>query len=95
VDELRTNGYWRGLCGKILGAGVVAERSGGNGFGLPLVCAGVFFGAFSWVCGFTWVVGRLKTFGGQKWLRWIDFGGGVLLLAFALGAIWRLAASTL
>ncbi len=75
--------------------GAVGEQSGKNGSGLPVVCAGVFLGAFSWVCGFTWLAGHLKTFGGQRWLRWIDFTGGLLLLAFALGAIWRLAASTL
>jgi threonine/homoserine/homoserine lactone efflux protein len=75
--------------------GAVGEAARDSRAGLPMVCAGVFLGAFSWVCGFTWVVGHLKTFGGQRWLRWIDFAGGVLLLAFALGAIWRLAASTL
>jgi len=75
--------------------GAVGEQSGKNGLGLPVVCAGVFLGAFSWVCCFTWLVGHLKTFGGQRWLRWIDLTGGLLLLAFALGAIWRLAASTL
>lgn len=75
--------------------GAVGEQSGKNGLGLPVMCAGVFLGAFSWVCAFTWLVGHLKTFGGQRWLRWIDFAGGLLLLAFALGAIWRLAASTL
>jgi len=73
--------------------GAVGSQSGGKSFGLPLVCGGVFLGAFSWVCGFTWLVGHLKSFGGQRWLRWIDFAGGLLLLAFALGAIWRVAAS--
>jgi L-lysine exporter family protein LysE/ArgO len=75
--------------------GAVGDQSHGSGIGLPVVCAGVFLGAFSWVCGFTWLVGHLKTFGGQRWLRWIDLAGGVLLLAFALGAIWRWAAPTL
>lgn len=75
--------------------GAVGDKSQGSGIGLPLVCAGVFLGAFSWVCGFTWLVGHLKTFGGQRWLRWIDLAGGVLLLAFALGAIWSLKPSTL
>jgi L-lysine exporter family protein LysE/ArgO len=62
---------------------------------LPIVCAGVFTGAFAWVCAFTALVGRLHKFGGQRWLGWIDIGGGLMLLAFALRAIWRLAASTL
>jgi L-lysine exporter family protein LysE/ArgO len=62
---------------------------------LPIVCAGVFLGAFAWVCAFTALVGRLHKFGGQRWLGWIDIGGGLMLLAFALRAIWRFAASTL
>ena len=67
----------------------------GARWALPVVCAGVFVGAFSWVCGFTWFVGRLRNFGGQRWLRWIDLGGGLMLLAFAVRAIWRVAGSSL
>jgi threonine/homoserine/homoserine lactone efflux protein len=85
-----TLGFWF-----IAVPGAVGSQSSGKSFGLPLVCGGVFLGAFSWVCGFTWLVGHLKTFGGQRWLRWIDFAGGLLLLAFALGAIWRVAVSAL
>jgi len=62
---------------------------------LPLVCAGVFFGAFAWVCIFTGLVERLKKFGRQRWLRWIDLAGGLMLLAFAIRTIWRLTAPTL
>jgi L-lysine exporter family protein LysE/ArgO len=62
---------------------------------LPIVCAGVFTGAFAWVCAFTALIGRLHKFGGERWLAWIDIGGGLMLLAFALRAIWRVAASTL
>ena len=33
---------------------------------------------------------------GNEWEEaWIDLGGGVMLLAFAVRVIWRLAASTL
>jgi L-lysine exporter family protein LysE/ArgO len=75
--------------------GAVANLTAGSRTDLPLVCAGVFLGAFSWVCFFTWLVGHLKRFGGQRWLGWIDLAGGVMLLAFAVRVIWRLAASTL
>ena len=56
---------------------------------------GVFFGAFAWVCFFTWVVGHLRRFGGQRWLAGVDFAGGLTLLAFAGRAIWRLITSPL
>jgi threonine/homoserine/homoserine lactone efflux protein len=62
---------------------------------LPVVCAGVFTGAFAWVCIFTGLVERLKKFGRQRWLRWIDLAGGLMLLAFAIRTIWRLTAPTL
>lgn len=62
---------------------------------LPVVCAGVFFGAFAWVCIFTGLVDGLKKFGRQRWLRWIDLAGGLMLLAFAIRTIWRLTAPTL
>jgi L-lysine exporter family protein LysE/ArgO len=75
--------------------GAVASLTGGSRADLPLICGGVFLGAFSWVCFFTWLVGRLTRFGGQRWVGWIDIGGGVMLLAFAVRVIWRLAASTL
>ena len=75
--------------------GAVGRLAEGVRWALPVVCAGVFVGAFSWVCGFTWFVGRLRNFGGQRWLRWIDLGGGLMLLAFAVRAIWRVAGSSL
>jgi L-lysine exporter family protein LysE/ArgO len=64
---------------------------------LPIVCAGVFLGAFSWVCFFTALIGRLNRFGGggRRWMRWVDLAGGLTLLTFALRSIWRFAASTL
>jgi L-lysine exporter family protein LysE/ArgO len=75
--------------------GAVGRLAAGAGAALPVVCGGVFAGALGWVCGFTWFVGRLRNFGGQRWLRWIDLGGGLMLLAFAVRAIWRLAGSSL
>ncbi|MDB5324267.1 MAG: Lysine exporter protein [Phycisphaerales bacterium] len=75
--------------------GAVAGLTARPRIDLPVVCAGVFLGAFAWVCAFTALVGHLKRFGGQRWLGWIDIGGGLMLLAFAVRAIWRVAASTL
>jgi threonine/homoserine/homoserine lactone efflux protein len=54
------------------------------------VAVGVFFGAFAWVCCFTWVVGHLRRLGGRRSLAAVDFAGGVTLLAFAGASIWRL-----
>jgi len=79
-------------------AGLIADSGthGGGGFGaLPLVCAGVFTGAFAWVCFFTTLIGRLGRFGRQRWLAWIDLAGGLTLLAFAVRTIWRLFAPPL
>ncbi len=75
--------------------GAVAELTPSPAADLPLVCAGVFAGAFSWVCFFTWLIGHLGKFGRQRWLKWIDLSGGIMLLAFAIQAIWRVAASAL
>jgi L-lysine exporter family protein LysE/ArgO len=72
-----------------------AAGAGAAGGGLWAVAAGVFFGAFAWVCFFTWTVGHLRRFGGQRWLAWVDFAGGLTLLAFAGRAIWRLITSPL
>jgi L-lysine exporter family protein LysE/ArgO len=75
--------------------GTVAAGPARAPLALPVVCAGVFFGAFAWVCIFTGLVERLKKFGRQRWLRWIDLTGGLMLLAFAIRTIWRLTAPTL
>jgi L-lysine exporter family protein LysE/ArgO len=60
------------------------------GVGLAPVALGVFLGALAWVAFFTTLVGRLRAFGGQRWLAWIDLAGGLTLLTFAGHAIWRL-----
>jgi L-lysine exporter family protein LysE/ArgO len=75
--------------------GAVARLAARPGVDLPVVCAGVFLGAFGWVCGFTTVVGHLRKFGARRWVGWIDLGGGLMLLAFAGRAIWRVVASSL
>jgi L-lysine exporter family protein LysE/ArgO len=59
---------------------------------LPVVCAGVFLGAFAWVCFFTWIVNHVRRLGKARWLSAADFAGGSMLLAFALRSIWRLLA---
>lgn len=72
-----------------------AAGAGAAGGGLWAVALGVFAGAFAWVCCFTWLIGHLRRFGGQRWLAWVDFAGGLTLLAFAGRAIWRLITSPL
>jgi threonine/homoserine/homoserine lactone efflux protein len=75
--------------------GAVGRLAEGARLAFPVVCAGVFVGALGWVCGFTWFVGRLRNFGGQRGLRWIDLAGGLMLLAFGIRAIWRVVGSSL
>jgi len=62
---------------------------------LALVSVGVFAGAFAWVCFFTTLIARLRHFGRERWIAWIDLAGGLTLLTFAGRAIWRLTDSTL
>ncbi|HSI33215.1 MAG TPA: LysE family transporter [Tepidisphaeraceae bacterium] len=69
--------------------GAVARLTENARADLPIVAAGVFAGALGWVCFFTWLIGHLGRFGRERWLRWVDLAGGVVLLAFAIGAIWR------
>ena len=69
--------------------GAVARLTENARADLPLVAAGVFAGALGWVCFFTWLIGHLGRFGRERWLRWVDLAGGIVLLAFAIGAIWR------
>jgi L-lysine exporter family protein LysE/ArgO len=62
---------------------------------LPVVCAGVFLGAFAWVCFFTWMVNHVRRLGKAKWLVAADLAGGTMLLVFAVMSIWRLLARPL
>jgi L-lysine exporter family protein LysE/ArgO len=59
---------------------------------LPLICAGVFLATISWVCTFAGLLHWAGSFGQRgRWIRVADAGGGLLLLAFAVAMIWRVA----
>jgi L-lysine exporter family protein LysE/ArgO len=59
---------------------------------LPLICAGVFLATISWVCMFAGLMHWAGSFGQRgRWIRIADTGGGLLLLAFAVAMIWRVA----
>ena len=75
--------------------GSVAKLTANPRRDLPLVCAGVFLGAFAWVCFFTWIVNHVRRLGKAKWLIIADLAGGTMLLAFAVMSIWRLLARPL
>jgi len=62
---------------------------------LLFVCVGVFLATIGWVIGFAGTLAFLGSFGKQKWVRIVDAAGGVILLAFAAFAIWRVARSFL
>jgi L-lysine exporter family protein LysE/ArgO len=62
---------------------------------LLVVCVGVFLATIAWVIGFAGTLAFLGSFGKQKWVRIVDAAGGVILLAFAAFAIWRVARSFL
>lgn len=68
---------------------------GGGNLALPLVCAGVFAGALSWVSFFTLLIGHAGRFGTQRWLGVVDVAGGLMLLGFAAMAIWRVVSGSL
>jgi threonine/homoserine/homoserine lactone efflux protein len=75
--------------------GTIAEASEHPVRDLLLVCAGVFLATIGWVIGFAGTLAALGSFGKQKWVRVVDAAGGVILLAFAALAIWRVARSFL
>ena len=56
---------------------------------LPLVCAGVFFGAVSWVVFFAGLMSRAGRGGKRATLLTADLAGGLMLSGFALYALWR------
>ena len=63
----------------------------GAGGQLPLICAGVFAGTLSWVVAFAGILAVAGRYRKRWWLAAADFAGGATLLAFAGGALWRLA----
>lgn len=66
-----------------------------SGSDLPIVAAGVFVGALGWAISFACLIGYLGGFGKRRWLAWVDFAGGAMLLAFAVQTIWKLSTATL
>lgn len=72
--------------------GIAGQLSANPARDLPLICAGVFVGAFSWVCFFAGFIALVAIAGQRRRRRLLmvaDAGGGLLLLGFALLAIWR------
>jgi threonine/homoserine/homoserine lactone efflux protein len=57
---------------------------------LPLLCAGVFLGAFSWVLTFSGALAVAGRFKRGLWITLADAVGGVVLLGFAVAAAVRL-----
>jgi threonine/homoserine/homoserine lactone efflux protein len=67
---------------------------------LPMICAGVFVGTLAWVVVFTGLLSlatrrtRSSHHGVPRrrlWLAGADAVGGVMLIGFALAALWRLS----
>jgi L-lysine exporter family protein LysE/ArgO len=50
---------------------------------LPIVCAGVFLGAITWVITFTSVLSLLGRFSRRAWMTAANLAGGAALLGFA------------
>lgn len=71
--------------------GVVGQFAANPRHDLPLVCAGVFFGTFGWICTFTSFVSLLGQWKTPRWLRIADLSGGLVLLIFAAAALIRSA----
>jgi L-lysine exporter family protein LysE/ArgO len=62
---------------------------------LPFLCAGVFVATMTWVCCFAGALSLAHGGDNLRWTRWADLIGGLLLLAFAGIAIWRVASGFL
>lgn len=70
--------------------GVAGQLSGSPRRDLPLICGGVFLGAFSWVCFFSFLMGSVRrAAGGMGGMRMADGAGGVMLLGFAAYAAYH------
>jgi threonine/homoserine/homoserine lactone efflux protein len=57
---------------------------------LPMICAGVFIGTIGWVVIFSGLLAWAGRYRRNWWMAIADGIGGLVLLAFALGAAWRL-----
>lgn len=55
---------------------------------LPMICAGVFIGTVAWVVTFAGLLGWAGRYRRNSWLALADATGGLMLLCFALAALW-------
>jgi threonine/homoserine/homoserine lactone efflux protein len=62
---------------------------------LPVLCGGVFLGAFGWVCFFSALMSAAGRAARHAALVAADVAGGLMLLGFSAAAIWRVAAASL
>ena len=70
--------------------GVAGQLSSNPGRDLPLICGGVFLGAFSWVCFFSLLMSSMRrATGGMRGMRIADAAGGLMLLGFAAYAAYH------
>ena len=58
---------------------------------LPMICAGVFIGTFSWVVAFSGFLGVLGKWRKKWWMSAADGLGGLTLLILAVLGLWHLA----
>ena len=70
---------------------IAGQLSAKPGADLPWICAGVFCGAFSWVCFFGSLMAVVGRRARRRAMISADIAGGMMLLAFAVAAIWRVA----
>ena len=62
---------------------------------LPLLSAGVFLGAISWVLFFAGLISFIGGIAKHRAMRLANLAGGVMLASFAVYAIWQWARKTL
>ena len=56
---------------------------------MPLLCAGVAVGTFSWVCFFAALMSAAGRKGKQRAVALANLAGGLTLLGFGAWAIWQ------
>jgi L-lysine exporter family protein LysE/ArgO len=65
------------------------------GMELPLLSAGVFLGAVSWVLFFAGLITAVGSMAKHRAMRLANLAGGFMLVGFAAAAIWQWARKTL